>query len=70
MPPTVHNSRIEKPDGMSFTWKPRLVNTPTPTMSATTIAVATRTETPDAPPRRRPVHAVLPASDAVIAVLS
>ena len=25
---------------MSFTWNPRLVNTPTPTMSATTIEVA------------------------------
>ena len=46
MPPTLQSIRMEKPDGMSFTWKPRLVKTPTPTMSATTIAVATTTETP------------------------
>src|SRR5216684_3560579 len=63
MPPTVHSSRIEKPEGMSLTWKPRLVKTPTPTMSATTIAVATTTETEDPPPRSRPGHAALPASD-------
>jgi hypothetical protein len=30
---------------MSFTWNPRLVKTPTPTMSATTIAVAVIVET-------------------------
>src|ERR1700735_1153864 len=35
-----HSSSSEKPDVMSFTWNPRLVKTPTPTMSATTIAVA------------------------------
>ena len=54
MPPTVHSSRIEKPDGMSLTWKPRLVKTPTPTMSATTIAVATSNDTVDPPPVSRP----------------
>src|SRR5262245_57360545 len=35
----------ENPDEMSFTWNPRLVKTPTPTMSATTIAVAVIVET-------------------------
>jgi hypothetical protein len=30
---------------MSFTWKPRLVNTPTPIMSAMTIAVAVAVDT-------------------------
>ena len=59
---------MEKPDGMSLTWKPRLVKTPTPTMSATTIAVATITETEDPPPRSRPGHAALPASDVAMSV--
>src|SRR4029077_13540063 len=36
---------------MSMTWNPRLVKTPTPTMSATTIAVAVNHATPvDGPP--------------------
>ena len=39
-PPTVHSSTREKPDGRSATWKPRLVKTPMPTMSATASAVA------------------------------
>jgi len=37
-------------------------------MSATTIAVATTTETEDPPPRSRPGHAALPASDAAMSV--
>jgi hypothetical protein len=37
-------------------------------MSATTMAVATRTETPE-PPVSRPVQGAVPASDAVIWVL-
>src|SRR5947208_6867145 len=69
MPPTVHSKRIEKPDGMSLTWKPRLVKTPTPTMSATTIATATSNETVDPPlPVSRPDKAASPASDAAISV--
>src|SRR6058998_136829 len=68
MPPTVHNSRIEKPEGMSLTWKPRLVKTPTPTMSATTIAVATSSETDDPPPVSRPGHAGPPDPDAAMSV--
>src|SRR5258708_2681167 len=57
---------MEKPDGMALTWKPRLVNTPTPIMSATTIAVATMTETECPPARSRLGHAGLPVSDAVM----
>src|SRR3981189_2729889 len=37
-------------------------------MSATTMAVATRTETVDPPAVRSPGHAALPVSDAVISV--
>src|SRR5258708_708585 len=44
MPPTIHSSSSAKPDVMSLTWKPRLVNTPTPIMSATTMAVAVTAE--------------------------
>src|ERR1700758_1483580 len=51
---------------MSLTWKPRLVNTPTPIMSATTIAAATMTETECPPARTRLGHAGLPVSDAVM----
>ena len=40
MPPTSHSITSEKPDGRSLTWKPRLVNTPMPIMSATASAVA------------------------------
>jgi len=35
-------------------------------MSATTIAVATTTETVDPPPESRPGHAALPVSDEAI----
>src|SRR6476646_7984477 len=66
MPPTVHSNRIEKPEGMSLTWKPRLVKTPTPTMSATTIAVATSTETVAPLAGSEPGHAALPVSDVAI----
>ena len=45
MPPTTHSMTSEKPDGMPRTWKPRLVNTPMPIMSATAIAVAVTVET-------------------------
>src|SRR6202012_1892641 len=69
-PPTVQSSRMEKPDGISLTWKPRLVNTPTPIMSAPTIAVATRTETECPPSRSRLGQAGLPVSDAVMSVPS
>src|SRR6266513_3049845 len=68
MPPTVHNSRIEKPEGMSLTWKPRLVKTPTPTMSATTMAVATMAETVVPAPKSRPGHAALSVPDAAMPV--
>ena len=69
MPPTTHKSRMEKPEGMSLTWKPRLVKTPTPTMSATTMAAATQSETVEPPPAvSRPGKAALPASDAAISV--
>src|ERR1700758_3314965 len=37
-------------------------------MSATTIAVATRTETVCPPPRSRPGHAAVPVSDAAMSV--
>ena len=40
----IHSSNSEKPDVMSLTWNPRLVKTPTPTMSATTIDVAVQPE--------------------------
>jgi hypothetical protein len=53
---------------MSLTWKPRLVKTPTPTMSATTMAVATSSETDDPPPVSRPGQAELPDPDAAISV--
>jgi hypothetical protein len=53
---------------MSLTWKPRLVKTPTPTMSATTMAVATKTETVDPLPGSRPGHAALPVSDVAMPV--
>src|SRR6185437_4014592 len=68
MPPTTHSRSREKPDLMSMTWKPRLVKTPTPTMSATTIAVAVNHGTPaaapldvesgmiDSPPRTAALH--------------
>ncbi len=60
---------MEKPEGMSLTWKPRLVKTPTPTMSATTMATATSNETVDPPlPVSRPDRAASPASDAAISV--
>ena len=39
-PPTVHSSTRENPEGRSLTWKPRLVKTPMPTISATASAVA------------------------------
>ena len=39
-PPSVHSVMTVKPDGRSMTWKPRLVNTPMPIMSATASAVA------------------------------
>src|SRR3984957_9679944 len=68
MPPMAHNNRIEKPEGMSLTWKPRLVKTPTPTMSATTMAVATTTETVDPPPGSRPGQGAVPVSDAAMSV--
>ncbi|GLR95906.1 hypothetical protein GCM10007858_35430 [Bradyrhizobium liaoningense] len=55
---------------MSLTWNPRLVKTPTPIMSATTMAVATGTETPAPLPVNRPIQAAVPACDAVIAVLN
>ena len=65
----VHSRRIENPEGMSLTWNPRLVKTPTPTMSATTIAVATITETDWPPSRSRPDgSAALPVCDAVMEV--
>src|SRR5262249_58518802 len=44
-PPTTQSSNREKPDVMSFTWNPRLVKTPTPIMSAMTIAVAVAVDT-------------------------
>jgi hypothetical protein len=44
------------------------VKTPTPTMSATTMAVATITETVDPPPGSRPGHAAVPVSDAAMPV--
>jgi hypothetical protein len=44
------------------------VKTPTPTMSATTMAVATITETVDPPPGSRPGHGALSVSDAAISV--
>src|SRR5260370_31034003 len=53
---------------MSWTWKPRLVKTPTPTMSATTIAVATSSETDDPPPVSRPGQAEPPDPDAAMSV--
>src|SRR5262249_17593566 len=55
MPPMVHNISSEKPEVMSLTWNPRLVKTPTPTMSATTIDVAVSQDTlaTDAPPELR-----------------
>src|SRR5216684_9040477 len=68
MPPIVHSSRIEKPEGMSLTWKPRLVKTPTPTISATTMAVATMTETAVPLPESRPDQAALPVSDAAMPI--
>src|ERR1700730_10095630 len=64
----LHSNRIEKPEGMSLTWKPRLVKTPTPTLSATTIAVASTAKPEAPPPRSRPGHAALPASDAAMSV--
>jgi hypothetical protein len=42
------------------------VNTPTPIMSATTIAVATRTETIEPPPGSRSGNAALPVPDIVM----
>jgi len=51
-----------------LTWKPRLVKTPTPIMSATTIAIATTTETVEPPPGSGPVKAALPVSVAAISV--
>ena len=44
-PPTNQSNSRMKPDVMSVTWDPRLVNTPTPIMSATTMAVAVNVET-------------------------
>src|SRR6516162_8889499 len=41
----VHSISSENPDVMSLTWNPRLVKTPTPTMSATTMAVAVTQDT-------------------------
>jgi hypothetical protein len=41
----IQSSSREKPEVMSLTWNPRLVNTPTPTISATTIAVAVTQDT-------------------------
>src|SRR4029077_3159525 len=67
MPPTLHSNRIAKPEGMSLTWKPRLVKTPTPIMSATTMAVATTTETVDLPGSREG-HAAPVVSVATISV--
>ena len=40
MPPTTHSMSSAKPDGMSLTWKPRLVKTPMPIMLATARAIA------------------------------
>src|SRR3981189_1672504 len=57
---------MEKPEGMSLTWKPRLEKTPTPTMSATTMAVATMTETVVPAPESRPGHAALSVPDAAM----
>src|SRR5207253_6440497 len=57
---------MEKPEGMSLTWNPRLVKTPTPTMSATTMAVATVTETVDTAPGSLPWVAASPVSDAAM----
>src|ERR1700731_4277354 len=45
IPPMVHSISSEKPEVMSLTWNPRLVKTPMPTMSATTIAVAVTPDT-------------------------
>src|SRR5262245_49699709 len=45
MPPMVHSISSENPEVMSLTWNPRLVKTPTPTMSATTIDVAVSQDT-------------------------
>jgi hypothetical protein len=61
---------MEKPEGMSLTWKPRLVKTPTPTMSATTMEAATQSETVEPPPAviRPGKAAAPPASDAAISV--
>jgi hypothetical protein len=44
------------------------VKTPTPTISATTMAVATVTETVDPPPESWPGHAALPVPDAAMPV--
>src|SRR5215471_19871560 len=45
IPPMVHSISSAKPEVMSLTWNPRLVKTPTPTMSATTIDVAVSQDT-------------------------
>ena len=45
MPPTTQSITSENADGMPPTWKPRLVNTPMPIMSATAMAVAVTVET-------------------------
>jgi hypothetical protein len=42
------------------------VKTPTPTMSATTMAIATTTETVEPPPGLGPDHAALPVSVAAM----
>src|SRR5262245_24202504 len=57
---------MENPEGMSLTWNPRLVKTPTPIMSATTMAVATVTETVEAEPGSLPDVAASPVSDAAM----
>ncbi len=39
MPPTAQSASSAKPEWISRSWKPRLVNTPVPTMFAITTAV-------------------------------
>jgi hypothetical protein len=44
MPPTTQSIKSEKPEGISWTWKPKLVNTPVPIISA---AASARAVIPD-----------------------
>jgi hypothetical protein len=39
MPPTTHSASNANPEWISSSWKPRLVNTPVPTMFAITTAI-------------------------------